>query len=69
MRAVLLAAGSAAVMIGFGVLPSRAADMSPPPPIAEIDEVDVVEPVVEGPLVVAPVPPEPLIDKIGRAHV
>ena len=62
MRAVLLAAGSAAVMIGLGVLPSLAADMPPPPPVAEYDEPEPIEPVVEAPLVeVAPVPPEPVI--------
>lgn len=63
MRAVLLAAGSAAVIIGFGVLPALAADMQPPPPVAEYDEPEFIEPVVEAPpVLVAPLPPAPVID-------
>jgi len=55
-------------MIGLGVSPSFSADMAPPAPVAEYDEPEPIEPVAEAPpVVVAPVPPAPVVDTLVDA--
>lgn len=62
MRVAFVVAGSAAAMIGLGVLPSFSADLSPPPPVVEYDEEDEpIAPVAAAPVVVAPFPPAPVV--------
>ena len=61
MRFLLVAAGSAAAIIGLGVLPSHAADVAPPAPLAEYDEPEPIFPFEPEPVVLEPVPPAPVV--------
>lgn len=62
MRSSFIVAVSIAATIGLSVLPSFAADLAPPPPVADYDEPEPVVPMAPAPLVVAPVPPAPIVD-------
>jgi hypothetical protein len=61
MRFLLMAAGSAAAIIGLGVLPSHAADIVPPAPLAEYDEPEPLVAIEPAPVVVEEIPPAPIV--------
>ncbi|MGA8292962.1 MAG: hypothetical protein WB820_10720, partial [Rhodoplanes sp.] len=68
MRFLLVAAGSAAAIIGLGVLPSHAADVAPPAPLAEYDEPEPILPFEPEPVVLEPVPPAPVVIEPAYAY-
>lgn len=65
MRALTVAATTAAAIIGLSVVPSFAADLRPPPPpVAQYDDddFDPIDENVPAPVAVAPLPPAPVVD-------
>jgi hypothetical protein len=60
MRFLVVAAGSAAAIIGLSVLPSHAADVTPPAPLAEYDEPEPIIPIEPAPVLLEAVPPAPV---------